>query len=95
MPWENILPEEDYELYRRNISLLEEQVLSNFSHSPNTPDIKSVIRKVPRQLFVNKSYRYMAYTDYAIPALGSYHTSSIGNSRNDLLLRDKKRRKTA
>lgn len=76
MGWEEILGEEDYNLYRKNISLLEEQVLNNFIHSFYAPDILSAIRKVPRHLFVSESYRYMAYTDNAIPTYGGLTTSA-------------------
>ncbi len=76
MSWEYILSEEDYGLYRRNISLLEEQVINHFPSFSNAPEILSAIRKVPRHLFVNKSYRYMSYTDNAIPTSGGLTTSA-------------------
>ena len=67
MNWEHILLEEDYSLYRRNITLLEEQVIHHFPEFHQTPEILTAIRNVPRHMFVNRSYRYMAYTDNAIP----------------------------
>lgn len=76
MGWEDILVAEDYELYRRNISLLEDQILNNFIHSIHAPEILSAIRKVPRHIFVSKNYRYMAYTDNAIPTSGGLTTSA-------------------
>jgi protein-L-isoaspartate(D-aspartate) O-methyltransferase len=76
MSWEYILSNDDYWLYRRNISLLEEQVVNHFPNFNNAPDILSAIRKVPRHLFVNRSYRYMAYTDNAIPTSGGLTTSA-------------------
>jgi protein-L-isoaspartate(D-aspartate) O-methyltransferase len=76
MSWEYLLSNDDYGLYRRNISLLEEQVVNHFPNFNNAPDILSAIRKVPRHLFVNRSYRYMAYTDNAIPTSGGLTTSA-------------------
>ncbi|KPJ82890.1 MAG: hypothetical protein AMS17_18425 [Spirochaetes bacterium DG_61] len=76
MNWEYMLPDEDYNLYRRNITLLEEQVVHHFPEFHQAPEILAAIRNVPRHLFVNKSYRYMAYTDNAIPTFGGFTTSA-------------------
>lgn len=76
MHWEYILADEDYILYTRNITLLEEQVTENFPELQKAPEILSAIRKVPRHIFVNKSFRYMAYTDSAIPTSGGLTTSA-------------------
>lgn len=76
MRWEFLLTDEDYTFYRRNITLLEEQVAEHFPELHNAPEILSAIRNVPRHVFVNKSYRYMAYTDNAIPTSGGLTTSA-------------------
>jgi protein-L-isoaspartate(D-aspartate) O-methyltransferase len=76
MNWEYILLEEDFSLYRRNITLLEEQVIHHFPEFHQTPEILTAIRNVPRHMFVNRSYRYMAYTDNAIPTSGGFTTSA-------------------
>ena len=76
MNWEHILIDEDYSLYKRNITLLEEQVVHHFPEFHQTPEILTAIRSVPRHIFVNRSYRYMAYTDNAIPTSGGFTTSA-------------------
>jgi len=76
MSWEYILPEDDYRLYRENISLLEEQVVNHFPYIYKAPEILSAIRKVPRHLFVNESYKYLAYTDNALPTYRGLTTSA-------------------
>jgi protein-L-isoaspartate(D-aspartate) O-methyltransferase len=76
MHWEYVLTDEDYSLYRRNITLLEEQVVEHFPELRNAPEILSAIRNVPRHLFVNRSYRYLAYTDNAVPTSGGLTTSA-------------------
>ncbi|RKX79727.1 MAG: hypothetical protein DRP87_02130 [Spirochaetes bacterium] len=76
MSWEYILPEDDYRLYRENISLLEEQVVNHFPDIYKAPEILSAIRKVPRHLFVNESYKYLAYTDNALPTYRGLTTSA-------------------
>jgi protein-L-isoaspartate(D-aspartate) O-methyltransferase len=96
MNLEYILPEEDYGLYKRNITLLEEQVIHHFPEFHMAPEILAAIRSVPRHLFVNRSYRYMAYTDNAIPTSGGFTTSapsviaemiySVGIKRGEKLL---------
>jgi protein-L-isoaspartate(D-aspartate) O-methyltransferase len=76
MSWENVLSEDDYRLFRNNISLLEEQVTQNFPEIYGNPAILSGIRNVPRHLFVNPSYKLLAYTDNALPTLGGLTTSA-------------------
>ena len=76
MSWEHILDEDDYRLYRDNISLLEDQVLNHFPEAYKTPEILSALRRIPRHLFVNASYRYLAYTDNAFPTLSGLTTSA-------------------
>ena len=76
MNWEYVLRVEDYSLYRRNITLLEEQVVHHFPEFQKTPEILKAIRNGPRHMFVNRSYRYMAYTDNAIPTSGGFTTSA-------------------
>jgi len=76
MSWEHILSEDDYRLYRNNISLLEEQVVQNFPESFRNPAILSAIRDVPRHLFVNPAYKFLAYTDNALPTRGGLTTSA-------------------
>jgi protein-L-isoaspartate O-methyltransferase len=67
MSWVKVLLEEDFRLYRENISLLEEQVIERFAHAHEAPDVLRGIRSVPRHLFVHGEYRYLAYTDNAFP----------------------------
>ncbi len=96
MHWEYVLSKEDYDLYRRNISSLEEQVFNHYPDSYKNPEILSAIRNVPRHMFVLRSYRYMAYTDNALPASGHSTTSapsviavmvaSVGIERGEKLL---------
>jgi protein-L-isoaspartate(D-aspartate) O-methyltransferase len=76
MSWEYVLNEDDYRLYRRDIHQLEEQILTNFPELLNAPEILKAIRGVPRHLFVNASYRYMAYTDNAVPTVGDLTSSA-------------------
>jgi protein-L-isoaspartate(D-aspartate) O-methyltransferase len=76
MSWEQILSEEDFRLYRENISLLEEQVSERFAHFYEAPDILRGIRNVPRHLFVHEEYRYLAYTDNAFPTSCGLTTSA-------------------
>jgi protein-L-isoaspartate(D-aspartate) O-methyltransferase len=76
MSWEQILSEEDFRLYRENISLLEEQVIERFPHAYDAPDILRGIRSVPRHLFVHGEYRYLAYTDNAFPTCCGLTTSA-------------------
>lgn len=74
--WTGILAEDDYRFYGENISLLEEQVIGRFPDSYKNTGILSAIRNVPRHLFVNKSYRSLAYTDNALPTCGGLTTSA-------------------
>ena len=76
MSWQNVLDEDDYRLYRENISLLEDQVLNHFPDAYKTPEILSAIRRVPRHLFVNARYRYLAYSDNAFPTISGLTTSA-------------------
>jgi protein-L-isoaspartate(D-aspartate) O-methyltransferase len=76
MSWEQILSEDDFRLYRENISLLEEQVIERFAHAHEAPDILRGIRSVPRHLFVHGEYRYLAYTDNAFPTSCGLTTSA-------------------
>lgn len=76
MSWEQILSEDDFRLYRENISLLEEQVIERFSHAHEAPDILRGIRSVPRHLFVQGEYRYLAYSDNAFPTCCGLTTSA-------------------
>jgi protein-L-isoaspartate(D-aspartate) O-methyltransferase len=76
MSWEEVLSEEDFRLYRENISLLEEQVVERFSHAHESHDILHGIRSVPRHLFVHGEYRYLAYTDNAFPTCCGLTTSA-------------------
>ena len=76
MSWEAILPEDDFSLYKSQITLLEEQITHHFPDVYRTPEILSAIRNVPRHLFVSRSYRYVAYTDHALPTHGGLTTSA-------------------
>lgn len=76
MSWKFVLSEDDYRLYKENISLLEEQVIRNFPDGYKDISIISAIRNVPRHFFVNESYRYLAYTDNAFPTSGGLTTSA-------------------
>jgi protein-L-isoaspartate(D-aspartate) O-methyltransferase len=76
MSWEFVLSQDDYRLFRNNISLLEERVTQNFPDGYKDPAILSAIRNVPRHLFVNASYKFLAYTDNALPTLGGLTTSA-------------------
>ncbi len=76
MSWEYVLSEDDYRLYRENISLLEERVIGNFPDSYKDTSIISAIRNIPRHLFVNESYKALAYTDNAFPTSGGLTTSA-------------------
>lgn len=76
MSWEEILSEEDFRLYRENISLLEEQVTNHFPRAYEAQDILRGIRNVPRHLFVHAEYRYLAYTDNAFPTCCGLTTSA-------------------
>ena len=81
MAWEQILSEEDFRLYRENISLLEEQVVARFSHAYEAPEILRGLRRVPRHLFVHREYRYLAYTDNAFPTCCGLTTSAPSGFR--------------
>jgi protein-L-isoaspartate(D-aspartate) O-methyltransferase len=76
MSWEQILSEDDFRLYRENISLLEEQVIERFAHAHDAPDVLRGIRSVPRHLFVHGEYRYLAYSDNAFPTCCGLTTSA-------------------
>ena len=76
MSWEQILSEEDFRLYRENISLLEQQVIARFPHAYDAPEILWGLRSVPRHLFVHGEYRYLAYTDNAFPTCCGLTTSA-------------------
>jgi len=76
MSWESVLAESDYQLYRRNIALLEAQVVQKLAAASAAPAILSAIRRVPRHLFVNAGYRALAYTDNALPTCGGLTTSA-------------------
>jgi protein-L-isoaspartate(D-aspartate) O-methyltransferase len=96
MLWERVLPEDDYRLYRSNISLLEEQVLQHFPDGYQNPAILAAIRSIPRHLFVSPSYKYLAYSDNALPTYGGLTTSApsviarmiaeVGVTRGDKVL---------
>ena len=70
------LSEDDSSLFRRNISLLEDQVVQHLPASPRVSGILAALRKVPRHLFVDPAYRYMAYTDNALPTKTGQTTSA-------------------
>lgn len=76
MSWEFVLSEDDYRLFRNNITLLEERVAQNFPESHRNPAILSAIRSVPRHLFVNPSYKFLAYSDNALPTSGGLTTTA-------------------
>jgi protein-L-isoaspartate(D-aspartate) O-methyltransferase len=76
MSWESVLAEDDYRLFRNNISLLEERVLQNFPEIYRHPAILSALRSVPRHLFVDPGYKFLAYTDNALPTHGGLTTSA-------------------
>lgn len=96
MSWELVLSEDDYRFFKENISLLEERVIENFPDGYKNPAILSAIRSVPRHLFVNESYKVLAYTDSALPTCRGLTTSApsviarmiflAGVSRGDTLL---------
>jgi protein-L-isoaspartate(D-aspartate) O-methyltransferase len=71
-----VLPEDDHRLFRGNISLLEERVVQNFPDAYRNPAILAAIRSVPRHLFVNPGYKFLAYTDTALPTHGGLTTSA-------------------
>jgi protein-L-isoaspartate(D-aspartate) O-methyltransferase len=75
MSWEHILPEDDYRLFRENISLLEAQVVAN-AREAASPSILAAIRSVPRHFFVARDYRALAYTDNALPTARGLTTSA-------------------
>jgi len=75
MSWERILPEDDYRLFRENISLLEAQVVTN-AREAASPSILAAIRSVPRHFFVARDYRALAYTDNALPTARGLTTSA-------------------
>ncbi len=76
MSWELVLSEDDYRLFKNNISLLEERVAQSFSDSYRNPAILAAIRNVPRHLFVNPGYKFLAYSDNALPTSGGLTTSA-------------------
>ena len=76
MSWDAVLSQEDFRLYRENISLLEEQVIGGCDRLYQAPDILRAIRSVPRHLFVHGEYRYLAYTDNAFPTACGLTTSA-------------------
>lgn len=76
MFWQDILQQDDYRFYKENISLLEDQVVHKFKQSYKEPGILSAIRNVPRHLFVNESYKKLAYTDNAFPTCNCMTTSA-------------------
>jgi protein-L-isoaspartate(D-aspartate) O-methyltransferase len=76
MSWEHVLSEDDYRLFKENKTLLEEQVLNHFPDAYKTPEILSAIRNIPRHLFVNANYRFLAYSDNAFPTAGGLTTSA-------------------
>ena len=76
MGWEYLLSDDDFQLYRNNIYLLEEQVIQNFPDCDKAQEILSAIRNVPRHFFVHESYRYLAYTDHAFPTYRGLTTSA-------------------
>ena len=76
LPWEHILPEDDYRYYRENITLLEDRVIQNFPDCYRNSAILSAIRNVPRHLFVNQGYKALAYTDCALPTCADLTTSA-------------------
>ncbi len=75
MSWERILSEDDYRLYRENISLLEERVAANAGTAASHA-ILAAIRAVPRHLFVAPDYRALAYSDNALPTARGLTTSA-------------------
>jgi len=76
MSWESVLSEDDNRLFKENISLLEERVVQNFPDVYRDPEILSAVRNVPRHLFVDGSYKALAYTDNALPTLRGLTTSA-------------------
>ncbi len=76
MPWQDILPEDDYRFYKENISLLEDQVMQKFSEGQTDPGIVSAVRNVPRHFFVHQGYKKLAYTDNAFPTSHGLTTSA-------------------
>ena len=76
MGWEILLTEDDYSLYRENISLLEEQLYHHFPQAYTAPEITSAIRRVPRHFFVHPAYKQLAYTDRALPTANGLTTSA-------------------
>jgi protein-L-isoaspartate(D-aspartate) O-methyltransferase len=96
MSWEQILSVDDCRLFRANISLLEERVIQNFPDVYRNPGILAAIRSVPRHLFVSAGYKFLAYTDNALPTHGGLTTSApsvigrmiaeVGVSRSDKVL---------
>jgi len=75
MSWEIILPQDDYRLFRENISLLEARVVTN-AREAASPPILAAIRSVPRHFFVARDYRALAYTDSALPTARGLTTSA-------------------
>jgi protein-L-isoaspartate(D-aspartate) O-methyltransferase len=90
MSWELVLSEDDYRLFKSNISLLEERVLQNFPESYQNPAILSAIRSVPRHLFVNPGYKLLAYTDNGLttsaPSVIARMILQAGVARGDRVL---------
>jgi protein-L-isoaspartate(D-aspartate) O-methyltransferase len=75
MSWEHILPEDDYRLFRENVSLFEAQVVTN-AREAASPSILAAVRSVPRHFFVARDYRALAYTDNALPTARGLTTSA-------------------
>jgi len=70
------LSEDDERLFKSNICLLEDQVAGHFPDVLKAPEILSAIGKVPRHLFADPSYKYLAYTDNALPTAAGLTTSA-------------------
>ncbi|TFG61992.1 MAG: protein-L-isoaspartate O-methyltransferase [Spirochaetales bacterium] len=71
-----MLNEADDELFTKHISLLEDQIVNHFPDAAKAGEIMAALRKIPRHLFVDPAYRYLAYTDNAIPTCNGLTTSA-------------------
>lgn len=76
MTLRELLSTEDYRLYRENIDLLLEQIRIRFDSIRHDARILEAIGRVPRHLFVGVKQRALAYTDRALPTMGSMTTSA-------------------
>lgn len=76
MSWKELLGEKDFLTFQTNAALLVERVAERFVRGEAGRDILEAIRRVPRHRFVGESYRSLAYTDEAIPAIEGLTTSA-------------------